>query len=131
MRLLNRWRKAIFDHYFGPATEAKEVISHPLEDAFVLGKYDALERAAEAKRFEAGRELPSWARIARDYNATFEDKRLEGDGRPRPRMTRKMLRRRYLVPRDDTEVEVVPGPTNEEFAKSASSTPEQAHPEPS
>ncbi|KAG7002024.1 hypothetical protein G7Y79_00029g063200 [Physcia stellaris] len=92
IRKLNRWRNAIFEHYLGPYAKAEEIQPHPLEAAFVVGKYEALEKAVDGKRFEVERELPSLARIARDYNATFEGLSLDGDRQPRPRMTREMLR---------------------------------------
>ena len=116
IRKLNRWRNAIFEHYLGPYAKAEEIQPHPLEAAFVVGKYEALEKAVDGKRLEVERELPSLARIARDYNATFEGLSLDGDRQPRPRMTREMLRKRYLVTRNDNAIAAAPGATNGEAA---------------
>ena len=109
VRKLNNWRNAIFEHYLGPYAKAEEIQPHPLEAAFVVGKYQALEKAVDGKQFEVERELPSLARIARDYNATFEGQSLDGDRQPRPRMTREMLRKRYLVGRADSAIAAGPG----------------------
>lgn len=123
VRKFNRWRNAIFEHYFGPYAKAEEIEPHALEAAFVVGKYEALERAVDGKRLEVGRggrELPSLARIVRDYNATFEGQSLDGDRQPRPGMTREMLRRRYLGPKAGSVVAAGRGLPNGEAVTGAS-----------
>ena len=106
VRALNRWRDRVFEYYLGPAAEGEEEVRpHALENALVLEAYRALESAAEGMFPFVGRELLSWAGIAQGFNNRFEGQRLDGDERPRPRMTREMLRRRYLVPLEDTEGE--------------------------
>ena len=94
---LNRWRAAIFNYYFGDETEVDEVQPHPLEEAFVAEEYAKLQTAGLTSWPTVGKNLPSWARIARDFNAKFEGRILEGDQRPRPRVTWNVLRARYLV----------------------------------
>lgn len=96
---LNKWRMAVFEHYLGPSATIGEVEWHPLEDEFVLREYGKLVR--EAREMECvigvGRELPSWARITRDFNRRFEGRKLEGAGaRLRSEVTREMLRKRYI-----------------------------------
>lgn len=105
---LNRWRNKILEHYLGPA-EGEEVRPHALEHALILEAYQALESAAEGMHPFVGKELPSWAGIAQDINVKFGGQKLDGDEHPRPRITREMLRRRYLVPLKDAEER---GPAN-------------------
>lgn len=95
---LNRWRKAVFDHYLGP-TEVEEVEWHPFEDEFVLREYSAMVKEVEERQdiVGMGEGVPSWATITRDFNRRFEGKRSEGAGsRLRPEVTRDMLRGRYI-----------------------------------
>lgn len=99
---LNRWRNKTFEYYLGPA-EGEEVRPHALENALVLEAHRELESAAEAMHPFVGKRLPSWAGIAQDFNDRFEGKKLDGDEDPRPRMTREMLRRRFLVPLEDAD----------------------------
>ena len=95
---LNRWRKAIFEHYLGP-TEVEEVEWHPLEDEFILREYSAMVKEVEERQdmVRVGEGVRSWAMITRDFNRRFEGKRSEGaDSRLRPEVTRDMLRGRYI-----------------------------------
>ena len=96
---LNKWRTAVFDHYLGPPATDEEVDWHALEDEFLVREYGKLGRQAREMQcvIGAGRELPSWARITRDFNRRFEGRRLEGgDARLRSKVTREMLRKRYV-----------------------------------
>ena len=100
VRALNRWRKAVFEHYLGPAQIGEEIEWHPLEDEFVVREYGKLvEEAGEIQSFGGGgKELPSWTKITRDFNRRFEGRRLEGAdfSRLRSKVTREMLRKRYI-----------------------------------
>ena len=84
---LNKWRKAVFEHYLGPA-QVEEMEWHPLEDEFVVREVQCWENA--------GKELPSWAKVTRDFNRRFEGRRSGADSRLRSKVTREMLRKRYI-----------------------------------
>ena len=95
---LNKWRNATFDYYLGPA-EVAEVEWHPLQDDFVVREYSQLQQVAREMQgiVKVGKDFPSWAKIARDFNRRFEGRRLEGaDLRLRSKVTREMLRKRYI-----------------------------------
>ena len=95
---LNKWRKATFDYYLGPAHE-REVEWHPLQDDFVVREYSQLQKEAREMQgiVRVGKDFPSWAKITRDFNRRFEGRRLEGaDLRLRSKVTREMLRKRYI-----------------------------------
>ena len=96
---LNKWRKAVFEHYLGPA-QIEEPEWHPLEDEFILREYGELvKQAEELQCFESGvKNLPSWAKITRDFNRRFEGRKLDAtESRlSRSKVTREMLRKRYI-----------------------------------
>lgn len=88
---LNRWRKAVFQHYLGQGLqETSDSDWHQLEKDFIMEACSAQEEKARSKPVRTNRtidghnRLYSWMLISQDFNSCFAGRVLPGCSKPRP-----------------------------------------------